>query len=190
MEQTEKKELQGTLSILIGVVIVGYNIYPFYSMIISFDLGFLISYTIILDFLISGIASILIGIFILRPRKATQGKKRLGIASNIFGAVILILPIIGIISAVIVTEGHSFIFFILTTIAPFLAVFLIFGTVLIIHGIRLTRKSKKERRKRKLRNMEQKQKKILIGWVSILSGVAIVIFHIFLLLLVGCQRHI
>ncbi len=191
MEQTEKKILQTILPILIGIVIVGYSIYPFYSMIISFSFRNINSYTIFLDFLISGIASILIGIFILKPRKTAQGKRRLGIISNIFGVVILILPIIGIISTIIETKGHPVIFGDLLTFTPFFTLFLIFGTVLIVHGVHLIRKSKKERRERKLEYIEQGEKKILIGLVSILFGaVTIVLFYIYQLFSYSFGSHL
>jgi len=139
MEQSEKRKLQGLVLILIGIIILMYNLFPLFFM-----LGAPISFgtLLLMEFWVLGIAFILTGTFTLVQWRTRKGIVVLGLTSTMLGGVLLFstsLIIMGMVGAI---WGTSYIFLFWDQI-PIMATLLISGTVLFLHGLILIIKKQK-----------------------------------------------
>ncbi len=139
LDPKEKRILQGAALNLIGIIVITYNLFPlFYMLGLPFTFGTLR----IINYLILGIAFILTGTFTLKPRRTRKGTIVIASISTIIGG-ILILSTMQIIVTLIVRFGGTSLIYIFWNEIPILATLLISGTVLLLHGLILIIKKRK-----------------------------------------------
>ena len=131
MEQKKKKMEQGVVLILIGTFIIAILLFPLFSMM---GLPFTFGTVLVINYIILGIAFILVGTFTLKPRRTNKGIIMLGSISIIIGG-ILILSTMQIVVALLVRFGGTSSIYIFWNDIPGLATLLISGTVLLLHGL-------------------------------------------------------
>ncbi len=139
MEPKEKKILQGVVLNLIGIIIIAYILFPLFYML---GLPFTFGTVRMLNYLILGIAFILTGTFTLKPRRTKNGIIVLGSISTIIGGM-LILSTMQIIVELIIRFGGTSLIYIFWNDIPIMATLMISGTVLLLHGLILIIKRRK-----------------------------------------------
>lgn len=147
MEHKEKNTIYSVILIVVGIIIILYTIYPVLSLLTELTNGFgpLSLLFLYLGLLISGIASILTGYFILKPRKTSQGRKKLAITSIIIGIILIFFALMFIIlyvARIMIEWDWTYLaspWTMLLAMSPFLALLIIPGLALVIHGIHLLR---------------------------------------------------
>ncbi len=139
MKPKDKRRSQGVVINLIGMIIIATNLFPlFYMMGLPFTFGTVRT----INYLILGIAFILTGTFTLKPRRTKKGIIVIGSISTIIGG-ILIISTMQIIVALIVRFGGTSLIYIFWNDIPILAILMISGTILLLHGLILIIKRRK-----------------------------------------------
>lgn len=107
---------------------------------LSYFLAHYIGYGTIIALIFLFIAFILISIFSIRPAKTHKGKTILGLTSMIFGVVIILLPLIDILIRVSNTDiTHQL--WVFASGIRIISLFLIAGTILVVHGLFMFRRN-------------------------------------------------
>jgi len=159
MEPKEKRILQGVLLNFIGTFIIAILLFPLFSMM---GLPFTFCTVRVINYVILGIAFILVGTFTLKPRRTRKGIIVLGSISTIIGG-ILILSTMQIVVALLVRFGGTSSIYIFWNDIPDLATLLISGTVLLLHGLILI-------------ITKRKNMKIILGVIFASIGITIVVW--------------
>ncbi len=155
----DKKILQGVIINLIGTIIIAFNLLPlFYIMRLPFTFGTMR----MINYVILGIAFILTGTFTLKPRRTKKGIIVVGSISTIIGG-ILIISTMQIVVVLILRFGGTSLIYVFWNDIPILAVLLISGTVLLLHGLILIVK-------------RQKYMKFILGVIFTSIGITIVVW--------------
>ncbi|MHA2276641.1 MAG: SBBP repeat-containing protein, partial [Candidatus Kariarchaeaceae archaeon] len=176
---TKRKNMKliwGVTFASIGITVVVWVSYPLYMSIISSTLSPFFSVAIYLNLIIIGVSLLLNGFFYFNPPEKRRIKLIDGMISIIFGGVIVIFSLFGILSFNMYVEG-------LDSEGPALSlmdlnsifvIFILLGVGLIIHGANKIKKNLDMR----LITLVRKKKKILIGISFLIS--LITFFTIFL----------
>jgi len=159
MEPREKRILQGVVLNFIGTFIIAILLFPLFSMM---GLPFTFGTVLVINYMILGIAFILVGTFTLKPRRTKKGTIMLGSISIIIGG-ILILSTMQIVVALLVRFGGTSSIYIFWNDIPGLATLLISGTVLLLHGLILI-------------ITKQKNMKLIWGVIFASIGITIVVW--------------
>ena len=135
-KQKNMKLIWGVIFASIGITVVVWVSRPLYMSIISSTLYPFFNTAIYLNLIIVGVSSLLIGFFYFNPPEKRRTKLLVGIISIIFGAIIVISSLFGILSfnmylEELESEGP---FASVMNLNSIFVVFILVGVVLIIHG--------------------------------------------------------
>jgi len=138
-EPREKRILQGAVLSLIGIIVICYNLF-----LLPYLIGYPFTFGTLrmIKYVILGIALILTGIFTLKPRKTRKGIVVINSISIIIGA-LLILSTVVLIVTLLVEFGGTPLIYVFWNDIPIMATFMISGTILILHGLILIIKKRK-----------------------------------------------
>ena len=144
-KQKNMKLIRGIIFASIGTTLVVWVSHPLYMSIISSTIYPFFNTAIYLNLVIVGISSLLIGFFYFKPPEKKNIKLLVGMISIIFGSVIVISSLFGILSFSIYLEGlesEGSVASVMDLNSIFV-VFILVGIGLIIHGV-LTIKKRDE----------------------------------------------
>ena len=144
-KQKNMKLIRGIIFASIGITVVVWVSHPLYMSIISSTVYPFFNTAIYLNLVIVGISSLLIGFLYFKPPEKKRIKLLVGMISIIFGSVIVISSLFGILSFSIYLEGlesEGSVASVMDLNSIFV-VFILVGIGLIIHGV-LTIKKRDE----------------------------------------------
>jgi len=146
-KQKNMKLIWGVIFASIGITVVVWVSRPLYMSIISSTLYPFFNTAIYLNLIIVGVSSLLIGFFYFYPPEKRRIKLLVGTISIIFGCVIVIFSLFGILSFNMYLEGleSEGTFASVMDLNSIFVVFILVGVGLIIHGVFMIKKRDNEK---------------------------------------------
>jgi len=141
-KQKNMKLILGVTFASIGITVVVWVSRPLYMSIISSTLYPFFNTAIYLNLIIVGISSLLIGFFYFNPPEKRRIKLLVGMILVIFGTVIVISSLFGILSFSLYLEGFESVGSVASVmdLKSIFVVFILVGVGLIIHGVLMIKK--------------------------------------------------